>query len=237
MDPIPTMVITTQLARRKGEITVSTVEEIDQLISQLIIAKTGLLGAQSAIGARGAMEAAREVEAGRRASDAGAAITEQDVPLWARGGESQWRAQLPDGRTAVIDRLDDGLSFLPRVYESASDFESGPVCDGVLSAANWVAEFAELAREAEPARRTWGDIFRGNPAHPASDAHLAARTAPLAIVTQLRPDHEVIPELQKPCQEAHPTRGTLCTGKIPHPMPHADEDGETWVTERQEATL
>ena len=53
MDPIPTMVITTQLARRKGEITVSTVEEIDQLISQLIIAKTGLLGAQSAIGARG----------------------------------------------------------------------------------------------------------------------------------------------------------------------------------------
>lgn len=60
MDPVPRMVIPTSLARRKGEIEVSTPEEIDQLISELIIAKTGLAGAASAIGAQ-ADEAAREV--------------------------------------------------------------------------------------------------------------------------------------------------------------------------------
>jgi hypothetical protein len=52
-----------------------------------------------------------------------------------------------------------------------------------------------------------------------------------------RSDSDVLPELQKPCNEAHPRRGTLCTGKIPHPMPHVDEDGETWVTEQQAGAL
>ena len=52
---------------------------------------------------------------------------------------STWRAQLPDGRTAVIERLDDGASFLPKVYESRSDFAVGPVCAGVLGAAAWAA--------------------------------------------------------------------------------------------------
>lgn len=71
MDPVPKMVIQTPAAVRKGQLEVATAEEIDALISQLIIAKTGLLGAQSAIGAQGAMDAAREVEAERaeRADD------------------------------------------------------------------------------------------------------------------------------------------------------------------------
>jgi hypothetical protein len=62
------MVIASSAATRKGQITVATVAEIDALISQLIIAKTGIIGAQSAIGARGAMDAASEVEASRQAA-------------------------------------------------------------------------------------------------------------------------------------------------------------------------
>jgi hypothetical protein len=60
VDPIPKMVIATTAAHRKGELEVGSAEEIDGLISQLIIAKAGILGAQSAIGARGATDAASE---------------------------------------------------------------------------------------------------------------------------------------------------------------------------------
>ncbi len=56
--------------------------------------------------------------------------------------KSKWRAELPDGRTAGIERLDDGASFLPKVHESAQDFEVGPVFDGVLAAAQWCTELA-----------------------------------------------------------------------------------------------
>jgi hypothetical protein len=59
---------------------------------------------------------------------------------------STWRAELPDGRTAVIERLDDGASFLPKVHESRQDFATGPECAGVLAAAAWVAEYAEASR-------------------------------------------------------------------------------------------
>ena len=65
---------------------------------------------------------------------------------------STWRAQLPDGRTAVIERLDDGdedgngASFLPKVHESREDFAAGPVCAGLLGAAAWAAQFAAAAK-------------------------------------------------------------------------------------------
>jgi hypothetical protein len=59
---------------------------------------------------------------------------------------STWRAELPDGRTAVIERLDDGESFLPKVHESRQDFAVGPVCAGLLGAAAWAAEFAAAAK-------------------------------------------------------------------------------------------
>lgn len=89
---------------------------------------------------------------------------------------SRWRAVLPDGRTAVIERLggahmcpcghraaehsniesgecladgcgcvrlaEFGPSFLPRVYESRTDFAVGPVCAGLLGAGAWVAQYA-----------------------------------------------------------------------------------------------
>ena len=61
----------------------------------------------------------------------------QDWEMSADG--SRWRTVLRDGRTAVIERLDAGGSFLPTVYESAAVFETGPVCDGLLPAANWAA--------------------------------------------------------------------------------------------------
>jgi hypothetical protein len=60
---------------------------------------------------------------------------------------SCWRAQLPDGRTAVIRRVlgDDGLSsssFVPTVHESREDYVTGPARAGVLAAAQWAAEYA-----------------------------------------------------------------------------------------------
>jgi hypothetical protein len=45
----------------------------------------------------------------------------------------------PDGRTAVIERLDNGESFLPRVGDV-----TGPVCADVLGAAAWVWTCAGL---------------------------------------------------------------------------------------------
>ena len=65
--------------------------------------------------------------------------------------KTTWRAQLPDGRTAVIERVlgEDGeasLLFVPAVYESATDFVTGPECSGVPAAAQWVAEHAAVTR-------------------------------------------------------------------------------------------
>lgn len=57
--------------------------------------------------------------------------------------KTKWTVTLPDGRPAVIERLEDGdedgngASFLPSVAGAP-----GPVCDGVLAAARWVDEFA-----------------------------------------------------------------------------------------------
>jgi hypothetical protein len=73
-------------------------------------------------------------------------------PPWALADDgSHWRAQLADGRTAVIRRVlgEDGEGssrFVPTVHESAEDFETGPECAGVLAAAAWAAERAAGAR-------------------------------------------------------------------------------------------
>lgn len=53
----------------------------------------------------------------------------------------------------------------------------------------------------------------------------------LEVVRGTRSDSDVIPALQVPCPEAHPKNGTLCEGKIPHPMPHRDPNGDEWSTE------
>jgi hypothetical protein len=55
------------------------------------------------------------------------------LPWTMDGDGSTWRAQLPDGRTAVIERLDDAdgqgsAFFLPKEHESRQDFSVGPVC-------------------------------------------------------------------------------------------------------------
>lgn len=51
--------------------------------------------------------------------------------------KSRWRAMLPDGRAALVERLDDGVSFLPTVYDASGVPAVGPVFDGLLGAANW----------------------------------------------------------------------------------------------------
>lgn len=74
-------------------------------------------------------------------------ITPPSLPWIMSEDKSQWSAQLPDGRTAVIERLEDGdedgngASFLPWVGDAV-----GPVCAGLLGAAAWAAEFAAGAR-------------------------------------------------------------------------------------------
>jgi hypothetical protein len=61
---------------------------------------------------------------------------------------SRWRAELPDGRSALITRLKDGdedgngASFLPTIHESADDFATGPICAGLLGAMAWTVRFA-----------------------------------------------------------------------------------------------
>lgn len=75
MAPVPQIVIASSAATRKGQITVGSVEDIDELISQLIIAKTGI------IGARGAMDAAREVETSRQAAITAEPVT-ADADTW-----------------------------------------------------------------------------------------------------------------------------------------------------------
>jgi hypothetical protein len=77
----------------------------------------------------------------------------QPVPVpWVMAGDrSHWRTELPDGRTAVIRRKlgadgESTLLFVPAVYESASDFVTGPECIGVPAAVAWVAEQVQVTR-------------------------------------------------------------------------------------------
>lgn len=59
-----------------------------------------------------------------------------------------WRMQLPDGRTAKVERLAEGdedgqgAAFLPTVHESAGDFATGPVCAGLMTAGAWCERYA-----------------------------------------------------------------------------------------------
>jgi hypothetical protein len=100
-----------------------------------------------------ALERARELIAAMNARLLAHEERTEVPPLpWIKSEDgSEWRAELPDGRTAVIERLDDGdengdgASFLPKVHESREDFAVGPVFAGVLAAAAWVAEYAGSA--------------------------------------------------------------------------------------------
>jgi hypothetical protein len=71
-------------------------------------------------------------------------------PSWSLAADgSHWRAELPDGRTAVIRRKvgpdgEGSLLYVPAVHESAGDFVTGPECDGVLAAAHWVNEQVQV---------------------------------------------------------------------------------------------
>jgi hypothetical protein len=141
------------------------------------------LAAASPLEAAGGMDlAVVTAERGEHPGDVEAAAGLLPWVMAADG--STWRAQLPDGRTAVIERLDGahtcacshhaaehsniesgecladgcgcvrlaefGPSFLPRVYESRTDFAVGPVCAGVVGAAAWCSEFAARAPLAGP---------------------------------------------------------------------------------------
>jgi hypothetical protein len=210
------------------------------------------------------------------------------VAGWKLSGAGRWTAVRPDGLELVVERLDDGMSFLPRAGAAV-----GPVFDGLPAAATWATEFAPgpvitdpgncpsvNPESGAPCVRTGTHTFhrdRGGkvswvtgaaaadgprwcgyragdgrgctrPEHPADEPHAAdgivleaeperpwqddmTGRPPLELVAPLRPDHEVIPAALVPCNEAHPSLGTLCTGMYPHPMPHVGPAGETWVTE------
>lgn len=272
MDPIPKMVIPTTLAKRKGEIEVASADEIDALISQLIIAKTGIRGAQSAIGAQVALDAARAVEAERQAEDdVEAEIYCGAISRWGEECTLEEHPGTPHVDTKDREWADDGELSAATLYEPDSADEPGPMDDEAeLRRAEKLREdwkpvltglgerVTALSAEPEPARTAPGDEDRYHGMIPVHDGMLrfcalppghgfGCRDAdgkmifpehqPLASVTPLRSDSDVIPATQVPCPEAHPSRGTLCTGKIPHPMPHVDPDGETWVTEHATAII
>lgn len=72
----------------------------------------------------------------------GAGTGRRALPWAMSDDKAEWRAELPDGRTAVIRRIlaDDGTGstmFRPTVHESRGDFVTGPACAGVLAAADW----------------------------------------------------------------------------------------------------
>lgn len=94
--------------------------------------------------ARDALAAVTADELGEHPGDVEAAAG--SLPWTMDEDGSTWRAALPDGRTAVVERLDDGKSFLPTVHESRLDFATGPVCAGLLGAAAWAAQFAAAAK-------------------------------------------------------------------------------------------
>jgi hypothetical protein len=71
----------------------------------------------------------------------GAGQAAGSLPWVMSGDGTRWTAALPDGRTAVIERLGDGASFLPRIGDTA-----GPACAGLLGAAAWVAGHAGTAQ-------------------------------------------------------------------------------------------
>lgn len=236
MDPVPKMVIPTQLARRKGEVEVSSVEEVDELISQLIIAKTGLLGAASAIGAKGAMEAAREVEAGRD-GDGGV--------LFPAGPDDDEPADVDDaapcpscgksGRHAPLCARKAQLAELGERITALSEPADEPV---LWKCTYCETEFETLPSATPPVCPTCGPpaghTSRGpweDQAHREAMATLSAGghtnkglAAPLASVTPMRPAAG-----DDPCPEVHPDKGTPCIGTDRHGPPCRDLDGYEWV--------
>jgi hypothetical protein len=73
--------------------------------------------------------------------------------VMAEDGRS-WRAELPDSRSALIERTLDGgedgsgAVFVPSVHESSTEFERGPECAGLLDAGKWVSERLAAAQDA-----------------------------------------------------------------------------------------
>lgn len=51
-----------------------------------------------------------------------------------------------NGFTASGPTPQSAESFLPKVHESRQDFETGPVCDGLLAAAQWTEHHIEASR-------------------------------------------------------------------------------------------
>lgn len=147
------------------------IESIDKLVRQLFALREqlgGELRQDSDVGAARVdlMLARRKRE--RHAAETGAGpwggslSPEPAAPAgvlpWTMADDgSHWRAELPDGRTAVIRRVlgEDGtatLNFVPAVHESALDFVAGPECSGVAGAANWVARLAGIAADTDGPR-------------------------------------------------------------------------------------
>lgn len=133
--PVPPLGERSAQAIRAGH---EAVRAIDELTSQLYSLRSQLVGEL------------RQDE-NIRAARGGGPAPDGILPWTMADDGSHWRAELPDGRTAVIRRVlgpggEASLLFAPAVYESAADFVAGPECGGVAAAARWVAEHAGEAR-------------------------------------------------------------------------------------------
>lgn len=64
------------------------------------------------------------------------AASRAPLPWMLNEDKTTWTAVRPDGTPMSVERLDDGLSFLPRAGTAV-----GPVFDGVTGAARWAEEY------------------------------------------------------------------------------------------------
>lgn len=139
--PIPPLGERSAEAIRSGHEAIESIDELTRQLYRLREQLVGELRQDSDIRAArvDAMLARRRQERERDALVApGGAL-----PWVLADDRSHWRTELPDGRTAVIRRVlgkdgESSLLFVPTLYESALDFVTGPECDGVPSAAQWV---------------------------------------------------------------------------------------------------
>lgn len=64
------------------------------------------------------------------------AAAKAPLPWMLNEDKTTWTAVRPDGTPVSVERLDDGVSFLPRAGSAV-----GPVFDGVMAAATWAEEY------------------------------------------------------------------------------------------------
>lgn len=246
MDPVPKMVIPTRLARRKGELEVSTVEEVRELYALLAKAEAGILGAHAAMAAP---EDAPCCDSYSLKGD-GCIVT-----------ESHWLHKDQHGHKWLSPEGDPGGPEEPKPQPGESWPAACPSCgqadehaDNCERDAQLAAIGAKVGELSEPA---WDGDPQCGARHPVSGVgceahkpglHIAPGenegdpditwprepepryvTAPVPAPRHVRVvrDGEELPVV--PCPHEHPVTGLPCVGTDGHAPPCRPLFGDEWV--------